>query len=280
VISEYIIEPTIWIVISTLLGLCTGSFLNVLIHRLPIMMERQWEDELDQANEKPLRERKRFNLFLPHSHCPKCNNHLKWWQNIPVLSFLLLRGKCHYCATNISWRYPIIEIFTAAAFAFVAWQYPAGWQGLAWMGFVAALIALAMIDLDTCFLPDVITLPLMWAGILFNLITQTVSLEYSVLGAVAGYMILWFIYHVFKLITGKEGMGFGDFKLLAAGGAWIGVHGLLSVLTVASVIGVIFGLAIQFIRGKSMSSPFPFGPSIVIALFSWLLGLNIAEFLY
>lgn len=244
------------------------------------MMERQWEDELDEANEKPLRERERFNIFLPRSHCPSCKTQLKWHHNIPLFSFLFLRARCHQCKTPISWRYPAIELFTSLSFAWVAWHYPAGWVGLAWMGFVATLIVLAMIDLDTCYLPDTLTLPLMWAGILFNLVTQSVSLEYSVLGAILGYMVLWVIYHVFKLLTGKEGMGFGDFKLLAAGGAWIGVQGLLSVLLVASVIGVIFGIAIQVIRGNSMSTPFPFGPSLVIGLFSWLLGLNITNLLY
>lgn len=244
------------------------------------MMERQWEDELDEANEKPLRVRERFNIAFPASHCPSCKTKLNWYHNIPVLSFLALRGKCHHCKTSISWRYPAIELFTTISFVWAAWHFPPGWEGLAWMGFIATLIVLAMIDLDTCFLPDILTLPLMWAGILFNLVTQTVSLEYSVLGAVLGYMILWVIYHVFKLITGKEGMGFGDFKLLAAGGAWIGVHGLLSVLLVASVIGVIFGVTLQIIRKNSMSAPFPFGPSLVIGLFSWLLGLNITDLLY
>ncbi|MDX1668718.1 MAG: prepilin peptidase [Limnobacter sp.] len=274
---DSLLDPTIWVWASALFGLCVGSFLNVVIHRLPIMMERQWEDELDMANEKPVRERARFDLLFPGSHCPSCENRLKWWHNIPIVSFLLLRAKCGFCGARISWRYPAVELFTAGAFVWVAFNFPPGWQGIAWMGFLSTLIALALIDLDTTLLPDDLTLPLMWAGIVFNLIFAHVSLQESVLGAVVGYLMLWVIYHGFKLATGKEGMGYGDFKLMAACGAWVGVQGLLSVLLVASVVGVVFGVGILIKQGKSMATPFPFGPSIVLGLFSWLLGFNVSE---
>lgn len=268
-----------WLSLAALLGLCIGSLLNVVAHRLPIMMQRAWDADLAEAQGREPEELPRFSLFLPASHCPACKTPLKAWHNIPVLSYLLLRGKCGHCHSHVSLRYPIIELLCAALFLAVAYQYPPGAVALALMGFTASLLVLAVIDLDTYLLPDSITLPLLWVGLLFNLFTETVPLASAVGGAALGYSILWLIYQLFKLATGKEGMGYGDFKLLAAIGAWLGAASLFSVVLFASVSGVVFGLIIQSIRGKKKTDAFPFGPCLVMGALAWMAGFDLAKWI-
>lgn len=272
-------DPMHWLILCILLGLCTGSFLNVVAYRLPIMMQREWDSDLAEAQGREPEELPRFNLWLPASHCPACKTPLKAWHNIPVLSFLLLRGKCGHCHSAVSWRYPLIELLCAALFAAVACTQPPGLSGLALMAFAACLLVLAVIDLDTYLLPDSLTLPLMWAGLLFNLLGGSVPLESAVSGAALGYLILWFIYQAFKLLTGKEGMGYGDFKLLAAIGAWMGAVSLFSVVFFASVFGIAFGLIIQTIRGKKKTDAFPFGPCLVMGAFAWMAGFDLTRWI-
>lgn len=262
---------------SVLFGLCIGSFVNVVAHRLPLMMQAQWDEEIALATEQPIPERKRFNLMLPASHCPSCKSRLKPIENIPVFSWLFLKGRCSHCGKAISARYPLVELFVGAGFGLIAWAHPAGWQAVAWMLFFTTLVCLALIDLDTFLLPDDLTLPLLWTGLTFNLITHQTPLEMAVLGAICGYMILWLIYHAFKLATGKEGMGYGDFKLLAAGGAWFGVESLFTILLVSSVSGIVFGIAIQKLRDLKRNEPFPFGPSLVFGMFCWMGGFNVLD---
>lgn len=273
------IDPAAWLVFSLLLGLCIGSMLNVVAHRLPIMMQRAWDSDLAEAQGHEPVELARFNLFLPASHCPACKTKLKIWHNIPVLSYLALRGKCGHCGARISVRYPLIELLCAGLFTAVAWQQPPGFVALALMGFTSSLLVLAVIDLDTYLLPDSITLPLLWVGLLFNMFTETVPLASAVSGAALGYLILWLIYQLFKLVTGKEGMGYGDFKLLAAIGAWLGVTSLFSVVLFASVFGIVFGLIIQTIRGKKRTDAFPFGPCLVMGAFAWMAGFDLTQWI-
>lgn len=272
-------EPTQWLVLSTLLGLCIGSLLNMVAYRLPIMMQRAWDSDLAEAQGNEPANLPRFNLFLPASHCPACNTPLKAWHNIPVFSYLLLRGKCGHCSSKISMRYPLVEVLCSGLFLAIACLNPPSVTGLALMAFAATLAVLALIDLDTYLLPDSITLPLLWAGLLFNLFTQYVPLASAVSGAALGYLVLWLIYQVFKLATGKEGMGYGDFKLLAAIGAWLGVTSLFSVVLFASVSGIVFGLVIQSIRGKKKTDAFPFGPCLVMGALAWMAGFDLTKFL-
>jgi leader peptidase (prepilin peptidase) / N-methyltransferase len=271
------LEPGQWLVLSALLGLCIGSLLNVVAHRLPVMMQRAWDADLAEAQGREPEALPRFNLFLPASHCPACKTKLKAWQNIPVLSYLLLRGKCGHCSSHISLRYPFVELLCGGLFVTVALLNPPGLVALALMGFAASLLALALIDLDTYLLPDSITLPLLWAGLLFNLFAEFVPLASAVAGAATGYLILWIIYQLFKLVTGKEGMGYGDFKLLAAIGAWLGLTSLFSVVLFASVSGIVFGLIIQTIRGQKKTDAFPFGPCLVMGALAWMAGLDVIQ---
>jgi leader peptidase (prepilin peptidase) / N-methyltransferase len=266
-----------WLLLSSLLGLCIGSFLNVVAFRLPVMMQRAWDADLAEAQGRVPDELPRFNLLLPSSHCPACKKPLKAWHNIPVLSYLLLRGRCGHCASPISMRYPLVEILCGGLFAAIAHAYPPGAVALALMGFSACLLVLAMIDLDTYLLPDSLTLPLLWAGLLFNLFTGFTPLASAVGGAALGYMVLWLIYQLFKLATGKEGMGYGDFKLLAAIGAWLGAVSLFSVVLFASVSGIVFGLIIQTIRGKKKTDAFPFGPCLVMGALAWMAGFDLTR---
>ncbi|WP_334119290.1 prepilin peptidase [Limnobacter sp.] len=273
------LNPTQWLLFCVVLGLCIGSLLNVVAYRLPIMMQRSWDADLAEAQGREPEEHPRFNLFLPASHCPACKNPLKLWHNIPVLSYALLRGKCGHCSSKVSVRYPMVELLCAGLFAALAWFNPPGSTALALMAFVASLLVLALIDLDTYLLPDSITLPLLWAGLLLNLFAQYVPLESAVSGAALGYLVLWLIYQLFKLVTGKEGMGYGDFKLLAAIGAWLGVTSLFSIVLFASVSGIVFGLAIQTIRGKKRTDAFPFGPCLVMGAFAWMAGFDLAKWM-
>ena len=251
------------------IGLLVGSFLNVVIYRLPKMMERQWAAEVAEFKGETLPEEAVFNLMLPRSKCPKCAHQIKWYENIPVLSYLFLRGKCSACKTAISLRYPMVELVTGALFFYCIWRWGLTPTGLAWCGFSATLLSLSMIDWDTTLLPDDMTLPLLWAGLLLAALKLTnVSLESAVWGAAAGYFSLWLIYWIFKLITGKEGMGFGDFKLFAALGAWYGWQALIPIILMASVIGAIVGIALKFSSKLREGGYIPFGPFLGLAGFS------------
>ena len=244
-----------------LLGLCVGSFLNVVIHRLPLMLERGWKlDSADLLGVKLDREPAALTLSTPRSRCPSCGQPIAWHENIPVFSYLRLRGKCAACKTPISPRYPLIEILTASLFGALAWKFGAHPVTLLWCGFAAVLVALAGIDWDTTLLPDNLTLPLLWAGLVAAALGWTIPLSSSVWGAVAGYLSLWTVYWLFKLATGKEGMGFGDFKLLAALGAWLGASMILPIVLAASIIGTVIGIAMKLNASLREGRYVPFGP--------------------
>lgn len=255
------------------LGLLVGSFLNVVIHRLPKMMELHWAAECAElhpdnvATAAPVAPAAEpFNLMVPRSRCPHCGHQIRWFENIPVFSYLALRGKCSQCAAPISARYPAVELTCAALFAWCGWQWGGSWEALAWCGFSAAVLALACIDWDTTLLPDDITLPLLWAGLCSAGLKLTdTALPDAVWGAVGGYLSLWLVYWAFKLVTGKEGMGYGDFKLFAAFGAWFGWQALIPIILMASVIGAVIGIGIKF-RGELREGGYvPFGPFLALA---------------
>lgn len=253
------------------LGLLIGSFLNVVIHRLPKMMELAWERECaalgatSEAGESSATKPVRFNLITPRSRCPHCGHAITWYENIPLFSFIALRGRCRSCATPIGLRYPAVELVTGLLFAWCGWRWGLGWEALAWAGFSAALVALTCIDWDTTLLPDDMTLPLLWAGLCASALGWTnVGLIDAVWGAVAGYLSLWSVYWAFKLTTGKEGMGYGDFKLFAALGVWFGWQGLIPIILMASVIGAVVGIAIK-LRGQLREGGYiPFGPFLAL----------------
>lgn len=257
------------VVACGILGLLIGSFLNVVIYRLPVMLEHSWRheclaflgNEVSQADGNT----PRFNLNVPASHCPACKKPLKPWHNIPVISYVLLKGQCHYCAEPINRRYPLVELVTGLVFAVLGYHF--GFSGVlvAYMVLAAGLLVLGIIDFDTQLLPDCITLPLLWLGLLFNLWSGRVSLEAAVLGAVAGYVALWSVFWLFKLITGKEGMGYGDFKLLAALGAWLGWMMLPLVILLSSFVGAVVGIVLMRTSRLQRGQPIPFGPYLVIA---------------
>jgi leader peptidase (prepilin peptidase)/N-methyltransferase len=250
-----------------LIGLLVGSFLNVVIHRLPRMMERQWALECAelQGQEAPPQTPPTYNLFVPRSACPHCGHQIRWYENIPVISFLALRGACSQCGKGIGVRYPLVELATGALFAWAGWRWGLGPAALAWCGFAAAVLSLACIDWDTTLLPDDITLPLLWAGLVACASgALSVHLHDALWGAVAGYLSLWLIYWAFKLLTGKEGMGYGDFKLFAAFGAWFGWQALVPIILMASVIGAVVGIAIK-LAGRSREGGYvPFGPFLAL----------------
>jgi leader peptidase (prepilin peptidase)/N-methyltransferase len=256
-----------------LLGLLIGSFLNVVIHRLPKMMERQWAAECaEMSGAEPALEQAPFNLMVPRSRCPHCGHLIEWYENIPLVSYVALRGRCSDCKKSISLRYPLVELVTGALFGFCAWQWGLTATGLAWCAFSAALVALALIDWDTTLLPDDITLPLLWLGLVAAALQWTpVPLSTSLWGAVAGYLSLWSVYWLFKLVTGKEGMGYGDFKLFAALGAWFGWPVLIPMILMASIIGAIVGIAMKFTTGLREGGYVPFGPFLAGAGFAALL---------
>ncbi len=248
-----------WLTV-TLFGLLVGSFLNVVIHRLPIMMQNQWEQEAASFREETIETPPKYNLMVPKSACPKCGHKITAFENIPVISWLALGGKCSGCKTKISARYPAVELLTGALAGLAAWHFGGTIQLFAALIFTFALIALTFIDLDTQLLPDSMTLPLVWIGLLFNIKATFVPLQDAVVGAVAGYLILWSIYWAFKLITGKEGMGYGDFKLLAALGAWFGWMALPTIILLSSVVGLIAAVGLMLFKGHQRSQPIPFGP--------------------
>lgn len=247
--------------IGGILGLLLGSFLNVVVHRLPKMMEQSWAQEYAdmQGQEPPAAEP--LNLLVPRSRCPHCAHQIRWFENVPVLSYACLRGRCSACKAPISPRYPLVEMASSGLFFFCFWHWGASVTGLAWSGFAAALLTLALIDWDTTLLPDSITLPLVWAGLIASSLHWTsVPMFASLWGAVAGYLSLWSIYWIFKLLTGKEGMGYGDFKLFAALGAWFGWEALVPMVLMASVIGAVIGIAMKFSTGLREGGYIPFGP--------------------
>ena len=256
-ILELLLSPPLLAV----LGLCVGSFLNVVIHRLPLTLERGWKlDSAEMLGVTLDTPPAPITLSTPRSRCPSCGHPIAWHENVPVLSYLLLRGKCSACKTPISPRYPIIEILTASVFAALAWKFGAQPVTLLWCGFAAVLVALAGIDWDTTLLPDDLTLPLLWAGLVAAALGWTIPLSSSVWGAVAGYLSLWTVYWLFKLATGKEGMGFGDFKLLAALGAWLGANMILPIVLAASIIGAVVGIAMKLKASLREGRYVPFGP--------------------
>ena len=274
-------SPPFFIFLSGLLGLLVGSFLNVVIHRLPKMMEREWREQCVELNEQTSEGSAKdsgkaaltspYNLQTPRSACPNCGHQISALENIPVLSYLVLRGKCSKCGSAISMRYPIVELVSGILSAYAAWHFGFGLAAVAAIVFIWALIALTFIDFDTQLLPDDITLPLLWLGITFNLFNTFTTLSNSIVGAIAGYLVLWSVYWLFKLVTGKEGMGYGDFKLLAAIGAWLGWSLLPLVIMLSSVVGAVVGITLIIAARHGRNIPIPFGPYLaggaLIALF-------------
>jgi leader peptidase (prepilin peptidase) / N-methyltransferase len=262
--------PEVDALLAGIFGLLIGSFLNVVIYRLPKMMEQQWAQEAAELSGKEPQPAAKFNLLVPRSRCSACGHVIRWYENIPVVSYLFLKGKCAACGTPYSMRYPIVEAVTGALFFFCVWRW--GWtpSALAWSGFSAALLVLALIDWDTTLLPDDVTLPLLWAGLLAAALqwNSAVSLNSALWGAVAGYLSLWLVYWAFKLATGKEGMGYGDFKLFAALGAWFGWPALIPMILMASVIGAVIGIAMKFSSGLREGGYVPFGPFLAGAGFT------------
>ncbi len=243
------------------LGLLIGSFLNVVIHRLPKMLERQWALESAEILGQAPTQVENLNLITPRSRCPHCGNGIHWYQNIPVLSYLALRGKCAHCSASIGLRYPLVELITAGLFCYCGWRWGITLTALAWCVFSSMLVALAFIDWDTTLLPDDITLPLLWLGLIGAALHWTpVTLDSALWGAVGGYLSLWSVYWAFKLITHKEGMGFGDFKLFAALGAWFGWPILIPIILIASVIGAVVGIMMKYSSGLREGGYVPFGP--------------------
>jgi leader peptidase (prepilin peptidase)/N-methyltransferase len=245
---------------ALVVGAMVGSFLNVVIHRLPRMLEQQWQAQARELLGLPVDPQPRYDLAQPASHCPHCGHAISAWENVPLVSWLVLRGRCRHCRAPIGWRYPLVELLAALAALAALWRFGMGWQALAAAAFLWCAIALAFIDLDTRLLPDDLTLPLLWAGLLINVQERFASLPEAVLGAVAGYLLLWSIYWLFKLLTGKEGMGYGDFKLLAAIGAWLGWTALPLVLLLASLTGAVVGIALKTLGRLEQGQPLPFGP--------------------
>jgi leader peptidase (prepilin peptidase)/N-methyltransferase len=257
-------QPTLFITAATLFGLLVGSFLNVVIHRLPKMMEQEWHRNCAELRGEEPPETPKYNIVVPRSACPACGHAISAWENIPVVSYLFLRGKCAGCKTPISPRYPLVELFAGVLAGIIAWRFGFGATALTAMLFVFTLIALTFIDFDSHLLPDDLTLPLMWLGLVLNINGLFTDLQSAVIGAVAGYLALWSVYWVFKLVTGKEGMGYGDFKLLAAIGAWFGWQMLPAVILLSSLVGSIIGIALIVLAKRGRNVPIPFGPYLAL----------------
>ena len=274
ILVELLQQSSAWFfMVLTIVGLAVGSFLNVVIYRLPIMLEKQWQQE-SQATlfpETVHTPSERYNLAVPASHCPACQHKINVWENIPVISFLLLKGRCSSCKTRISSRYPAIECVSAVIALLIGWQYGVSTETLAYCLLAWCLLVLTMIDFDKQLLPDSITLPLIWGGLVFNSFNTAVSLNDALWGAVAGYLALWSVYWLFKLMTGKEGMGYGDFKLLAALGAWLGWTMLPLIILLSSLVGTAVALVLIALKLHKRSNPIPFGPYLSAAGFVALL---------
>lgn len=277
-------NQTVFIISCSILGLIIGSFLNVVIYRLPIMLEREWQREIsiatmnNETSEKVTANGSQppkaaepefnipFNLITPNSRCSHCQAPIKAWQNIPVISFLLLGGKCHNCKARIAYRYPLVELLTGLLSGIIAWHfYPTADTALACLVLTWTLIALTGIDYDTYLLPDNITLPLIWLGLILNYFGLITTLENALWGAVVGYLSLWCVFWLFKLITGKDGMGYGDFKLLAALGAWLGWQMLPVIIILSSLVGAVIGISLIVLGDREKNKPIPFGPYLAIA---------------
>ena len=262
-------SPALAIASAFAFGLLVGSFLNVVILRLPRRLQWQWERdsrellEIEAPADTP--EAAPPGIVVERSHCPTCGHALAAWENIPLLSFLALGGKCRGCKTPISWQYPAVELITGVLFALVVWRFGLGYQSLAALAFTALLVAMSGIDLRTTLLPDDLTLPLLWLGLLLSLVPVFAAPTQAILGAVVGYLSLWSVYWAFKLLTGKEGMGYGDFKLLAAIGAWCGVSAILPVLLMSSLVGAVIGSIWLALKGRDRATPIPFGPYLAVA---------------
>ena len=283
-LNAIIENQTLFIISCSILGLIVGSFLNVVIYRLPIMLEREWQREISAAtmnneageeftatgspppNTAEPELNTPFNLITPNSRCSHCKTPIKAWQNIPVISFLLLGGKCHNCKARIAYRYPFVELLTGLLSGIIAWHfYPTADTALACLVLTWALIALTGIDYDTYLLPDNITLPLIWLGLILNYFGLITTLESALWGAVVGYLSLWCVFWLFKLITGKDGMGYGDFKLLAALGAWLGWQMLPVIIILSSLVGAVIGISLIVLGDREKNKPIPFGPYLAIA---------------
>ncbi|GLS82256.1 prepilin peptidase [Paraferrimonas haliotis] len=280
-------HTAVWLAIASIFGLVVGSFLNVVIHRTPILLKRQWREDCQELFENaesvddgyP----KKYNLITPNSQCPKCANPIKPWQNIPVLSWLLLKGQCANCKNPISKRYPTVELISGVLIGICAYYFGPSWSFVFAAIFTFVLIALTGIDLDEMLLPDNFTLPLLWLGLLVNINGTFASLNDAVIGAAAGYLSLWSVFWLFKLVTGKEGMGYGDFKLLAAAGAWLGWQMLPMIILLSSLIGAIVGISLMALKKLDQGNPIPFGPYIASAawvaliwgegIWNWYLGI-------
>ena len=271
-------NPVIFVGAVFVFGLIWGSFLNVVIYRLPVMLRLDWlhsaraflkeiYSELPEAITKNPAElpEEPFNLSKPDSRCPKCDHQIRWYENIPLISYLVLKGKCSNCKTPISIRYPLVELATGILSAVAAYMLGFTFETLAVLGFTWCLVALTMIDFDHQLLPDNITLPLLWAGLLINCFSVFAPITDAVIGAAAGYLVLWSIYWIFKLLTGKEGMGYGDFKLLAALGAWMGWQQLPVIIILSSAVGAVIGIGLIIFKGRDKNIPMPFGPYLAIA---------------
>ena len=282
-------SPMAFVIVCGILGLAVGSFLNVVILRLPVMMERQWHSQcrelLDNGSEKtgkkiqpPLHAQERFDLVYPPSRCPQCGHNIKALENIPVLSYLILKGKCSGCGIRIPFRYPLVESVTALFSMAVAWHFGFGWEAGAALLLTWSLICLTVIDIDHQLLPDGITLPFLWIGLFMSLSGIFTDSASAIIGALAGYLSLWSVYKIFKWTTGKEGMGYGDFKLLAMLGAWMGWKMILPVILLSSLVGAVVGIAMILLRGRDKNIPIPFGPYLATAGWICLLwGNNLVQ---
>lgn len=273
--------PIFFIAVCSIIGLMVGSFLNVVIYRLPKLLDRKWRQECAELSGETVEASLPYNILTPRSACPHCEHKITALENIPIASYVALRGRCAHCRTSISVRYPAVELLTGLFSGFAAWHFGYGMVAFAALAFIWPMIALAFIDADTQLLPDDITLPLLWAGLLINLGDVLIDIQSAVMGAVAGYLVLWLVYWSYRLLSGREGMGRGDFKLLAAIGAWLGWQMLPLVILFSSLLGTIVGIGFIVIAGRGRHIPIPFGPYLVggglIALF-WGNQLNRAYF--
>ena len=266
--------PTVFIAAAFAFALIIGSFLNVIIYRLPLMMQRDWREQCDELSKEPAPDlpEGKFNIVVPRSRCPACGANIKAWQNIPVLSYLLLGAQCSNCQKSISVRYPLVETLTAILAAICAWHFGFGWEALMAIGLSCTLVAISLIDVDHQIIPDSIVIPLMWVGLAMSLFsplagadTLFIPPQDAIVGALAGYLSLWSVYQLFKLVTGKEGMGYGDFKLLAALGAWLGWQALPTIILMSAVVGAVIGIVLIVFRGRDRQIPIPFGPYLAAA---------------
>lgn len=267
-------SPTAFVTVVFLFSLLVGSFLNVVIYRLPVMLEREWVRQCKETLSAPSSDLpdEPFNLMVPRSRCPSCGKQITALQNIPILSYVLLRGKCANCQTSISLRYPVIEFFTALLTAVVAWRFGFGWEAFAAILLTWSFIAISVIDFDHHIIPDSISLPLVWFGLALSLFHPVAGAEVlfidpktAIIGALVGYLSLWSVYQLFKIMTGKEGMGYGDFKMLAVIGAWLGWQMILPVILVSAIVGAVTGILLIVVQGRDRSTPIPFGPYLAAA---------------